>query len=59
MNSRDKVITRVWESLEELERQMTSSAAEGLTPEQLEFVDDRLSAILKETSRWFTVQSAP
>lgn len=52
----DKTIQRVWESLEELERQMTSSAAEGLTQEQIEFVDERLSAILEETSRWFAVQ---
>lgn len=56
MNFRDKVITRVWESLEELERQMTSSAAEGLTPEQLEFVDERLQGIIQETRRWFAVQ---
>lgn len=49
------MISRVWESLEELEQQMTSAAAEGMTMEQLKFVDERLEAILKETSRWFVV----
>ena len=52
----DEVIQRVWESLEELERHMTSAAAEGLTPDQLKFVDERLQGIIQETRRWFAVQ---
>lgn len=54
---RDEVIRRVWDSLEELERQMTSAAAEGLTQDQLKFVDERLQGIIQETRRWFAVQA--
>lgn len=55
-NTRDLVIARIWDSLDRLQEQLTSSAAEGLKPEQLDFVNSRLSDILDETSRWFTVQ---
>lgn len=53
-----KVIERIWENLETLQERMTSIEAEGLTSEQLEFVDKRLSAILEETDGWFE-DSAP
>lgn len=55
-NTRDMVIARIWDGLDRLQEQLTSSAAEGLKPEQLDFVNSRLSDILDETSRWFTVQ---
>jgi hypothetical protein len=55
-NTRDMVIARIWDNLDRLQEQLTSSAAEGLKPEQLDFVNSRLSDILDETSRWFTVQ---
>lgn len=48
-----KVIERIWENLETLQERMTSIEAEGLSPEQLDFVDQRLSAILEETDGWF------
>lgn len=48
-----RVIERIWENLETLQERMTSIEAEGLTPEQLELVDSRLSAILEETDGWF------
>lgn len=51
--TRDLVIGRIWDSLEALQEQLTSSAAEGLTPQQLDFVNSRLSDILDETSKWF------
>lgn len=53
----DETIQRIWENLEELNDQMTSAAAEGLTPDQLKFVDEGLKGIIHETRRWFTVQS--
>ena len=56
--TRDKLIQRVWESLETLQERMTSIEAEGLSAKQLGFVDSGLSAILEETDKWF-VDSAP
>lgn len=55
----DELIQRVWDKLEHLHDQLVSVEAEKMTIEQLQFVDSSLSAILGETSRWFTVQSAP
>lgn len=52
----DETIQRIWENLEELNDQMTSAAAEGLTPEQLKFVDEGLKGIIKRTSEWFVEQ---
>lgn len=51
--TRDLVIARIWDGLERLQEQMTSSAAEGLKPEQLDFVNSRLSDILDKTNEWF------
>lgn len=53
-----KTIEHIWETLEALQERMTSIEAEGLTPEQLDFVDSGLSAIMAETDGWF-VDSAP
>lgn len=49
----EMIIKRIWASLEELQEQLTSSAAEGLSREQLDFVNSRLSDILDQTSEWF------
>lgn len=53
----DRIIERIWENLEELNDQMTSASAEGLGPHQLEFVDESLEGIIRETRLWFAVQS--
>lgn len=50
---REDIMASIWDGLEELDLQMTSSAAEGLTGEQMEFVDERLKAIIQETRLWF------
>lgn len=50
---KNMVISRIWENLEELQEQMTSAAAEGMTREQLDFVDSGLAGILEETGKWF------
>lgn len=49
----EKIIKRVWENLEELQEQMTSCVAEGLTREQLSWVDVRLCDIVEKTKVWF------
>ena len=53
MTKKERVISRIWANLEELQGQMTSGAAEGMTQRQLDFVDERLADMLKETSKWF------
>lgn len=50
---KEKVIIRIWDTLEELGDQMSSAAAEGMTQKELDFVDSRLTDILRETSKWF------
>jgi hypothetical protein len=53
MTKKERVISRIWDNLDELQEQMTSGAAEGMTQRQLDFVDERLADMLKETSKWF------
>ena len=48
----DKIIERVWENLEALQGRMTSCVAEGLTSEQLSWVDARLCEIMEKTKVW-------
>jgi len=51
--ARDKVITKIWSDLEELESQMTSGLAEDLTLSELMAVDAAVEKILTTTTGWF------
>ena len=51
--ARDKVITKIWSDLEELESQMTSGMAEDLTLEELMAVNAAVEKILTTTTGWF------
>lgn len=51
--TRDKLLTSIWQQLEELDAQMTSGWVEELPTNELKFVKTRLDDALKRTNAYF------